>query len=85
MTNIIKFVFIVWAFLAQAGQVRAPQELTTLYFPIVSRAGLSLPPEDEASQRIHVPAGFEIRIFAAGLPAAPRLMDFSPDGGCMWL
>lgn len=82
MTNIIKFVFIVWAFLAQAGQALAPQELNALYFPIISRAGISLPPPDEASQRIHVLAGFEIRIFADSLPAAPRLMDFGPDG---WL
>jgi glucose/arabinose dehydrogenase len=49
-----------------------------------------VPPPDEASRRLTVPAGFAIRIFAQGLFAGqplpgfgstgPRFMAFSPDG-----
>ena len=85
MTILIKIVLIAWVLLAHMGETppspAAPQDLTRLYLPLISRGGIGLPPPDEASQRIHVPPGFEIRIFAEGLPAAPRLMDFSPDGG----
>jgi len=42
-------------------------------------ATLPLPPADEASQRITVPPGFAIRIFAQKLNA-PRFMAFGPDG-----
>jgi glucose/arabinose dehydrogenase len=38
-----------------------------------------LPPPDEAAMRLHVPAGFQVRAFAAGL-AGPRLMTLGPDG-----
>src|SRR5258706_286343 len=38
-----------------------------------------LPPPDEAATRLHVPAGFQVRAFAAGL-AGPRLMTIGPDG-----
>ena len=54
----------------------------TIYFPLVARAGLPLPGADEASRRISLPPGFEIRIFASGVSGSPRLMDFGPDG---WL
>lgn len=39
----------------------------------------ALPPEDEASARLVVPAGFAVRIFASGLDG-PRLMTVGPDG-----
>jgi len=39
-----------------------------------------VPPRDEAAQRIQVPAGFEIRIFAQNLNTKPRMMAFGPDG-----
>ena len=38
-----------------------------------------MPPPDEASERISVPDGFEIRIFAISVPG-PRLMAVGPDG-----
>ncbi len=39
-----------------------------------------LPPADEASARLTVPAGFAIRIFADGLGGTPRFMVVSPEG-----
>lgn len=39
---------------------------------------LALPPADEATSRIALPAGFAIRIFASAL-RGPRLMAFGPD------
>jgi len=41
---------------------------------------LALPPADEASQRIQVPPGFAIRIFAQNLTGTPRFMAVGPDG-----
>ncbi len=49
------------------------------YLPVVSRAGLALPPPDSASSRITVPAGFAIRIYAS-VSGSPRLMEIGPDG-----
>lgn len=40
---------------------------------------LAVPPPDAATQRISVPEGFHITIFAEGLPGA-RFMAFAPDG-----
>lgn len=54
---------------------------TTLFLPFIGK-GLPLPPEDEAAQRLQVPPGFAVRIFAANLPQRPRFMAFGPDG---WL
>ena len=50
----------------------------SIYLPVVYR-GVALPPPDEASQRISVPPGFAIRIFAQGLND-PRFMAVGPDG-----
>ena len=54
-----------------------------VYLPVIrSGAGdvvIPPPPEDEASSRISVPPGFEIRIFATDL-GRPRLMTVGPDG-----
>lgn len=51
-----------------------------LYFPIIQKGGLALPPADEAASRIRVPDGFHIRIYAQNLPGSPRLMTVGPDG-----
>ena len=52
-----------------------------IYLPMVHRSSgqVGLPPADEAANRIDLPAGFEIRIFAQNL-ARPRLMSVGPDG-----
>ncbi len=53
----------------------------TLFLPLVTRtASPVLPPPDEASRRLTVPAGFAIRIFAEGLEGKARFMAFGPDG-----
>jgi glucose/arabinose dehydrogenase len=52
---------------------------TTIYLPLVSRSS-SLPLPDAASQRITVPEGFRIRIFADNLAGKPRFMTIGPDG-----
>ena len=56
-----------------------PQNGTTIYLPIILRT-LPLPPADEAAQRIKLPAGFAIRIFAQGISGTPRFMTIGPDG-----
>ena len=50
-----------------------------VYLPLITN-GIAVPPADEASQRISVPPGFQIRIFASGLPSRPRFMAVGPDG-----
>ena len=39
-----------------------------------------LPPADEAAERLNVPGGFVIRIFADNLRGTPRFMAAGPDG-----
>ena len=56
-----------------------PQNGTTIYLPIILRT-LPLPPADEADQRIKLPVGFAIRIFAQGINGTPRFMTIGPDG-----
>ena len=51
----------------------------TIFLPTVQRSGVVVPPADEASARLQVPAGFAVRIFARGL-GTPRLMAIGPDG-----
>ncbi len=58
----------------------AQQNPNQLFLPLIQN-GVSLPPADQAAQRITVPAGFAIRIYAQNL-SAPRLMAVGPDG---WL
>jgi glucose/arabinose dehydrogenase len=48
--------------------------------PVPPASELVLPPEDEASARLTVPAGFAIRIFADNLNGRPRFMAVSPQG-----
>lgn len=48
------------------------------YLPMVENT-VGLPPADESTARITLPAGFTIRIFAQGLNV-PRLMATGPDG-----
>jgi len=56
-----------------------PQTGTTIYLPIILRS-LPLPPPDEAAQRIQLPAGFAIRIYAQNITGYPRFMTIGPDG-----
>jgi len=42
-------------------------------------SGSVVPPEDEASARLTVPAGFAVRLYTTGLDE-PRLMTVGPDG-----
>lgn len=44
-----------------------------------SQSEVALPPADEASTRLQLPAGFTVTIFAEGL-GEPRLMTVGPDG-----
>lgn len=44
------------------------------------QGSLPLPPPDEASDRLNVPDGFAIRIFADNLRGTPRFMTVGPDG-----
>lgn len=52
---------------------------TIVYLPTISHAS-SLPPPDEASQRISLPDGFAIRIYAQNLNGRPRFMTIGLDG-----
>lgn len=61
----------------QPGAAQTPQDKKTFLPGIYHQS--SLPPEDEATRRIQLPAGFAIRIFAI-VPASPRLMAVGPDG-----
>lgn len=47
--------------------------------PTSTSGPLALPPEDEASARLAVPAGFAIRIYADNLQGRPRFMTFGSD------
>jgi glucose/arabinose dehydrogenase len=64
----------VWVLRAQV-----PGDGKRVALPVVRRSGLPLPPADEASARLKVPAGFAVRIYASGLDG-PRLMTVGPDG-----
>lgn len=48
-----------------------------LYMPVITKNALA---PDEATRRIQVPEGFQIRIFAEGLTGKIRFMAFGPDG-----
>jgi hypothetical protein len=50
-----------------------------IYLPAITKPGVALPPPDEASARLTVPARFAVRIFARDLDG-PRLMALGPDG-----
>jgi glucose/arabinose dehydrogenase len=52
-----------------------------LYLPLVRNGSeLPLPPGDAASERISLPPGFQIRIFAENVGSRPRFMAFGADG-----
>jgi glucose/arabinose dehydrogenase len=74
---ILTFVF------AGSGKVLTgqSQSSTPIFLPMVQQdiGALTVPPDDEATRRISVPAGFTVRIFAEGLNQ-PRLMTVGPDG-----
>jgi glucose/arabinose dehydrogenase len=63
----------VWAMHAYASTAG-----TTIFLPVGQKDGIALPPPDEASQRLSVPEGFAVRIFARDLNN-PRLMAIGPD------
>lgn len=58
---------------ANLEPLQTTAEGSTIYLPYVSRP-------DEASLRIQVPAGFNIRIYAQDLTGRPRFMAIGPDG-----
>lgn len=59
----------------------APFANPQTFLPQVMRSGgPTLPPADEATQRLKLPAGFAIRIYAQNLNGTPRFMAFGPDG-----
>lgn len=62
-----------------SAQAQQPTNQTTIYLPIISK-GIALPPPDAASQRITLPEGFHIRIYADNLAGKPRFMAIGPDG-----
>jgi len=77
---ILLFILLVIAFGFNSLPIQAQQPVQNLvYLPLISK-GLPLPPPDAASQRITVPAGFQIRIFAEGLAGKPRFMTIGPEG-----
>jgi glucose/arabinose dehydrogenase len=67
--------------IAMAWGLAAPRLATSpaVFMPLIRRPGTALPPADEASARLTVPAGFAVRIYASGL-GGPRLMTVGPDG-----
>ncbi|MDO9085043.1 MAG: PQQ-dependent sugar dehydrogenase [Anaerolineaceae bacterium] len=60
-------------------QAQQPQTDSIIYLPLIYN-GIALPPPDAASQRITLPDGFRIRIFANNLTGRPRFMAIGPDG-----
>lgn len=79
------FILIFTLFLLSIGianfsaQAQQPATETTVFLPLISR-GNSLPLPDESSQRIILPEGFQIRVFADNLAGKPRFMAIGPDG-----
>lgn len=65
---------------AQQTEVLPTSTIAATIEGIPTAAPLVLPPEDEASARLTVPAGFAIRIFADNLTGTPRFMAVSPQG-----
>lgn len=62
-----------------SAQAQQGQTETIVFLPLVSK-GIPIPQVDTASQRITVPEGFQIRIFADNLGGKPRFMTIGPDG-----
>lgn len=71
-------ILLAWA-AVQSGTQPGAAQAAQIFLPEIYRS-TGVPPVDEAAQRITVPAGFAIRIFASGLPGNPRLMEVGPDG-----
>jgi glucose/arabinose dehydrogenase len=69
------------AFFAQTPAALAQTGGNLFFLPLIHAPGtaIPLPPPDEASERLTVPPGFAIRIFAQNL-SNPRLMAVGPDG-----
>ncbi len=67
--------------LGSALALRAVALPPAAFLPLAQRSAgaVPLPPPDAASARLTVPAGFAVRLYAAGL-SIPRLMTVGPDG-----
>jgi glucose/arabinose dehydrogenase len=59
---------------------KATNEPTTVVSTEVSREMPALPPADQAAERLNVPQGFAIRIFADEIKGTPRFMTVGQDG-----
>ena len=57
-----------------------PVEPTIQPTLLTGSSPLPLPPPDEAAERLRVPDGFAIRIFADNIPGTPRFMTVGEDG-----
>lgn len=79
------FIFVFTLFFLSIGITNLPAQAqqvatkTIVFLPLISK-GIPLPPADAASQRITLPDGFHIRIFADNLGGKPRFMTIGPDG-----
>ncbi len=65
--------------LVPTAAVTATEQVSVATSTAGAGADLALPAEDEASERLQVPDGFAVRIYASGL-GTPRLMTVGPDG-----
>jgi len=63
-----------------AVPIEMPVEPTQHAKELLVTATLVLPPADEAEQRLSVPDGFAIRIFADNISGTPRFMAVGEDG-----
>ena len=83
MQRVLLIVCTLVALLGAFAQTPTPADAaggSKVFLPVVWGDTTIVPPRDEAAQRIQVPAGFEIRIFAQNLNIKPRMMAFGPDG-----
>jgi glucose/arabinose dehydrogenase len=83
MQRVLLIVCTLVALLGAFAQTPTPADAaggSKIFLPVVWGDTTIVPPRDEAAQRIQVPAGFEIRIFAQNLNIKPRMMAFGPDG-----
>lgn len=75
---VLSFIMLGFGLNFPTAQAQQPPS-TIVYLPLISK-GIALPPPDAASQRITLPNGFHIRIFADNLVGRPRFMAIGPDG-----
>jgi glucose/arabinose dehydrogenase len=75
---VLSFIMLGFGLDFPTAQAQQPPS-TIVYLPLISK-GIALPPPDAATQRISLPDGFQIRIFANNLSGRPRFMTIGPDG-----